>query len=112
MREENREQKGRKKAQKEVTGREMMDRREEKMEKDERPQRSRRAAPALGGGSAGAVLRELSGRFQASGLWLPAPATTEDNVRQACLVMCLLLALFVCFPLLLFFFSWQWTHLG
>lgn len=88
-----------------------MDRREEKMEKDERPQR-RRAAPALGGGSAGAVLRELSGRFQASGLWLPALATTEDNVRRACLVMCLLLALFVCFPLLLLFFSWQWTHLG
>ena len=50
MREENREQKGRK-AQKKVTGREMMEK-EEKMEKDGRPQRRRKAAPALGVGSA------------------------------------------------------------
>ena len=52
----------------------------------------------------GAVLRELSALFQASGLWLPALATTEDNSRRACLVMCLLLALFVCFLLLLLLF--------
>ena len=62
----------------------------------------------LGGGSA---LRLCSGscwgfsRPVASGS-RPWP-TTEDNVRQACLVMCFLLALFVCF-----LFFWQWTRLG
>ena len=52
MQEENREQKGRKEAQKVVKGREMMARREEKMEKEERQQGRGKAEPALGGGSA------------------------------------------------------------
>lgn len=97
------EQKGGKGTRKEVKGREIMVRRKRKMEREQkrRQQRRRKADPALGRGSA---LGLRSGSCLGFSRLQP---TTEDNVRQVCLVMCFLLALFVCFP-----FFWQWTHLG
>ena len=85
MQEENREQKRGKGKRKEVKGREIMVRRKRRMEKEEREQEEaaeeEEGRPCTGKRlSPGAALRELSGLFQATGLWLQAP----DDHRGQC----------------------------
>lgn len=78
MQEENREEKRGKGTQKEVKGREIMDGRKRKMEKEERKRRRqqerRQGRPCTGRRLSSELyrLRELFGLFQASGLWLQA----------------------------------------
>lgn len=82
---------------KKVRGRERMDRRKRKMKKEKEKEAAgeeatqRRLCSGLRSGSCLGFSRPVASGSR------PWP-TTEDNVRRVCLVMCFLLALFVCFP--------------